>query len=123
MAGRHIRDLANAMRYRTAIVTSDAVQSFAIMPESVSPDPGHAIAVEDRLVAHNRNVLQLRLGDEHTIERIAVPARQAAGPLSVEDRDIERGEPLTGYRTRDILGDRQRARKLADARLGRDLPR
>ena len=49
-------------------------------------------------------------------------SRQAPGTLSVQHRDVEGKEPLTGDAGVNICGNVGRARKLAEARLRDDLP-
>src|SRR6266852_2709664 len=58
------------------------------------PQAGDAVHVENVVVGDDRQVLDLRLRDEHAIERIAMITREPAGALRVEDRNIEALEAL-----------------------------
>ncbi len=53
----------------------------------ISPDTAYAVRVEDGVVADERHVFQLRLGDQHPVEGIAMRPWKAAGAQRVRDRD------------------------------------
>jgi hypothetical protein len=63
------------------------------------------------------------LGDEHTVEGIPVQDGQQAGTLGVKQSYRERRECLRSNSSRDVVDDAGGPGKLADSKLGRDLPR
>jgi hypothetical protein len=87
-----------------------------------SPQTVRAVLVEDAIVADDRKILELRLGDEHSIERVAMCAGQTARALSVQDRNLERREALTGDAPTHARRNVERTRKFAEPRLRRNLP-
>ena len=87
------------------------------------PEAGDAEQVEDTVVAEDREILELGLGDEHPVERIAMLAGQPPGSLGMHDRDVQSGEPLAGGCPRDVGGHLERTGQLSKAGLRGDLPR
>ena len=89
---------------------------------SLLPQPRDAVFIEDSVVGDDGKILDLGLGDKHAIERISMRPWKSAGPLRVEDRDIQAVELLSGKTARDAGGHLQSAGQLANPGFGRDLP-
>lgn len=87
------------------------------------PEMRDAVSVEHAIVAHNRDILELRLGDEHPIERIAMVAWQPTGPLCVQDVMSSEEKAWLARHPGDIGRHFRGARQLAEARFGGDFPR
>ena len=86
------------------------------------PEAPYVECVERFIVADERNVLNLALRYEHSVEGIPMGSWQTAGTLGVEQRDVERNEALTGDAGGYVRGHISRARQLAQTRLRCDLP-
>lgn len=86
------------------------------------PEAPHAVAVEEGFVGDENEIARLRLGDEHAVERIAVVARQRAGPRGVSYGDRQFLKVLVCDRSGDVRRDLIGSRKFAKAVLGDDLP-
>lgn len=75
------------------------------MARGISPYPSHVELIEHAVVAHDRNVFELRLGDQHAIEGVAVLAGDASGTLRMENGDIQRDKTLRGHTADDVGSD------------------
>jgi hypothetical protein len=74
-------------------------------PRAGSPDAPDAVLIEHVIVADETDVFELRLRDEHPVERIPMVARESARALCVQDRDVERRKTLTADPAEHIVGN------------------
>ena len=88
-----------------------------------SPDAPHTVSVEYLVDGHQRQPSRHGLGNEHTIERIAMRTRKPSGAFCILDRDWQLLEALARDGACHVLRHGRRFRELADAVLGGDLPR
>ncbi len=86
------------------------------------PDAPDGVVVEQPFVADQRQILRLRLGDEHAIKRIAMLARQCACALRVSQRNRQRAKAELLDNRRNISRYRVSIRQLSQAMLSRNLP-
>jgi len=67
------------------------------------------VLIEQSFVCDESQVFDLRLRDEHAIERISMIAGQPPGSLRVQQGNVERLETLPRHAPGDIAGDIRRA--------------
>jgi len=63
------------------------------------PEPPNVVLVEHHVVADIGHVFELTLGNQHSIEGVAVVSGEALGTLSVKQRHVEWNEALAGDAT------------------------
>ena len=86
------------------------------------PEAAHAVAVEEGFVGDEHEIARQRLGDEHAIERVAVVARQRAGPGGVVHGYGKVLEALARERSGNVRSHRRRARQFAKPVFRGNLP-
>ena len=86
------------------------------------PEAPHAVAVEEGFVGDENEIAHQRLGNEHAVERVAVVARQRAGPGGVSYGDRQLLKVLVCDRSGDVRRDLIGSQQFAKAVLGGDLP-
>ena len=86
-----------------------------------SPEADHSVGVKRRVDGHDDQVVRLRLRDQHSVERVAMRARQPTCPLRIGYADRQLLEALLCNGQPDV--DRCRTvRQLAEPVLRGDLP-
>src|SRR5260370_40707190 len=88
----------------------------------VLPDAAEAVGVEEGLVAENREIFGLSLGDEHSIERVLVRTGKESGANSVLDGN---GKELKAFAFKMACESCHQAgcrRKFAEADFASKLP-
>lgn len=101
---------------------SPASNLTGFIAAAASPDARHTERIEQRFVGHDGQIFDLRLRNQHPVERIAMVDSQAARALRVQEADWKLDETLRGHGTGNVGRNRQRARQLPKACLGRQLP-
>ena len=70
------------------------------------PEPLYCKAVEHRLVRHQCHILDLRLRDQQSVERILVRDVQFAGDARMSNDDREFGKALLGDDRLEVVRER-----------------
>lgn len=71
---------------------------------ALSPDSSYVELVEDAVIADDGDVFELRLCDQHAVERVAMRSSNASGTLRMKEGDVQRTESLRGDASNDVGG-------------------
>src|SRR6266446_2874110 len=69
------------------------------------PENRHAIQRKARIMGHHRQLMELRLGNQHAVKGIAVVAGQSPSDQRVRNRDGEWLEAMRGELRLEVVGD------------------